>query len=148
MKVMKTKILFIVALMLGLTSFAAEPNEKILKNFSHTFPKAEGIVWYESETEYAVYFTNDGIKCRVWYDAEGSVKKSIRYYGEEKLPPMIIASLQKKFPGTKVFGITEYSTPEEFTYQVTLEDEKKWYTVHADATGGSKLINKMNKSEK
>ena len=81
----------------------------------------------------------------MWYDVEGNVKKSIRYYGEDKLPPMIVGNLHKKYPGAKVFGITELSTPEEFTYQIVLENEKHWLNVNADPLGNMKMIKKLNK---
>jgi hypothetical protein len=142
---MKTKLLPLVFMLIS-TMAMALPNEKVLKNFNLTFPKADSIVWSESETEYGVYFVNDGVKCRIWYDLEGNVKKSIRYYGEEKLPPIIVGNLQKKYPDAKVFGVTEVSTPEEFTYQITLESEKHWLDVNADPVGNLKTIKKLNKA--
>jgi hypothetical protein len=143
---MKTKLLPLVFVLFSTVAMAL-PNEKVLKNFNLTFPRADSIVWYESETDYGVYFINDGIKCRMWYDLEGNVKKSIRYYGEEKLPPMIIGNLQRKYPDMKVFGVTELSTPEEFTYQIVLEGDRHWVNVNSDAVGNLKTIKKLNKAK-
>jgi hypothetical protein len=143
---MKTKLLSLVFLLISSIAMAL-PNEKVLKNFNLTFPKADSVVWYESETEYGVYFINDGVKCRIWYDLEGSVKKSIRYYGEDKLPPMIIGNVHKKYPGLKIFGVTELSTPDEFTYQIVLESDKNWLNVNADPVGNLRTASKLNKSK-
>ena len=142
---MKTKILPLLLLLISSVAMAL-PTEKVLKNFNLTFPKADSIVWSESETEYGVFFINDGVKCRIWYDLEGNVKKSLRYYGEDKLPPMIVGNLHKKYPGAKIFGVTEHSTSEEFTYQVVLEGVKHWIHVNADPVGNLKTISKLNKS--
>ena len=143
---MKTKLLPLLLMLISSVALAL-PNERVLKNFNITFPKADSIVWYESETEYGVYFINDGVKCRMWYDLEGNVKKCLRYFGEEKLPPIIVGSLQKKYPDAKVFGVTEVSTSEEFTYQIVLEGEKHWLNVNADPVGNLKMIKKLNKSK-
>lgn len=137
-------ILLIAVFLVSLTA-AALPNEKVLKNFATAFPKADSVQWYETEKEFNVYFVNDGVKCRAWYDEEGNVKKSLRYYDGSKLPPMVLGNIQKKFGGLTIFGVTEYATPDEFVYQVTLEDDKKWYMVNADATGNCSLVNKLNK---
>jgi len=142
---MKT-IFFLAAFLFSLAALAL-PNEKVLKNFSNAFPGADSIQWYDGEQEYNVYFIMNGTRCRAWYDQEGNVKKCIRYYGMNNLPPMVLGNIQKKYPGLKIFGVTEYSTPEEFFYQVTLEDDKKWYMVNSDASGNCSLVNKLSKGQ-
>ena len=123
----------------------AVPNEKVLNNFSASFPRADSVQWYDGDNEFNVHFVNNGIRCRAWYDSEGNVKKCIRYYDARHLPPMVISNLKKKFPRLSIFGVTEYTTAEEFVYQVTLEDDKKWYMVNADASGNCSLSGKLSK---
>jgi len=125
---------------------AAIPNEKVLQNFNTSFPKADSIMWYEGEKEYNVYFVNNGVRCRAWYDEEGNVKKSIRYYEANGLPPMIIGKLHSNYPKLKVFGVTECATTDAFTYEIVLEDEKKWYFISSDAAGSLTMIKKLNKA--
>ena len=144
--IMKTKLLPLLFLLIS-TAAMALPNEKVLKNFKLTFPQADTVVWYESETEYGVYFINDGMKWRIWQDLDGNVKKSIRYYGEDKFPPLIQGILHKNYPEAKVYGITEHSTPDEFTYQIILEGEKHWLNLNADAVGNLKMVKKLNKAD-
>lgn len=123
------------------------PNEKVLSSFSTAFPNADSVQWYDGQHEYNVYFVNDGVKCRAWYSEEGVVKKCIRYYDGTKLPPMVIGNIKSRYPGLTIYGVTEYSTPDEFVYQVTLEDERKWYVVHVDASGHCSLASKLNKTK-
>ena len=53
----------------------------------------------------------------------------------------------EKYPGKKIFGITEVSNSENLTYNIVLEDEKYWYNIESDATGIIKLNKKLEKTE-
>ena len=143
---MKTVYCFLV--MLLSLSAAAVPNEKVLESFTSSFPHADSVQWYEGDHDYNVYFLQDGIRCRVWYDELGNVKKSLRYYDGSKLPPLVLGNLSKKYPDLKIFGVTELSSPEQFVYQIAMEDDKKWYMVNADATGNLSMTSKLTKADK
>src|SRR4051812_13555070 len=123
------RILLSFALLIAIAAYSTPPNEKILKSFTLAFPKAEKISWNESPTDAQVEFVNGAIKCKVWYDEDGNVTKTNRYYTEESLSPFILARVQQKYVGKKVFGITEVSSDEGLTYYIILEDDKKWYHV-------------------
>ena len=70
-----------------------------------------------------------------------------RYYTEQNLSPAIRAKVNEKYPGKKIFGITEVSNSENLTYNIVLEDEKYWYNIESDATGIIKLNKKLEKTE-
>ena len=55
--------------------------------------------------------------------------------------------MNEKYPGKKIFGITEVSDNEKVTYHIVLEDEKYWYNVESDATGVIKLDKKLEKAD-
>src|SRR5438067_8961830 len=116
-------IFFGIAILLFASAYSAPPNEKILKSFSTSFPKAEKISWFESGNDAQVEFFSGAIKCKVWYDADGNVLKTNRYYTAESLSPFILSKLQQKYNGKKVFGITEVSSEEGITFYIVLEDE-------------------------
>jgi hypothetical protein len=124
----------------------ADPNEKVLSNFNRVFPKADSVSWSESGHEFQVRFVNQGIKCMIWYDEEGNVTRTHRYYLEDMLPPLILSRVQKKYTGKKVFGITEVNTASEgIRYFIVLEDDKKWYNVTSDEIGNLTITQKFNK---
>ena len=125
---------------------SANPKENILKNFASAFPNADSVVWQQGDTEMSVYFINAGMKCRIWYDVDGNILRCIRYCRQDKLPPMVIASLQKNYPAMKISGITEFSSAEKFVYEIVLENEKKFFIVSADVTGNLSLTRKFNKA--
>jgi hypothetical protein len=60
----------------------ATPNEKVLSQFTSVFPHAGNVEWTDVEQQYKVQFLNEGVKCMLWYDADGNVVRSHRYYLE------------------------------------------------------------------
>jgi hypothetical protein len=143
---MKKMFLAIAVLASSLAFANPTVDEKIEKNFKESFPKAEKVTWYENDSFYEVLFTNNQVTCRLWYDHEGNVTKTERYYKEEGLSPFLLARLNKKFEGKKVFGVTEVSTDAGVTYHIILEDAKKWYQVTADDNGNLHLEKKLIKA--
>jgi len=138
-------IFFLIAIVTSVAAFAL-PNDKVLNNFKKTFPNADSVQWSEGKEEYNVYFINDGVRCRAWYDEDGNVMKAIRYLDASMLPPMVAGNVRKKYPGLRIYGVTEYAAQDEFYYQLMLEGDKKWYTVNSDAVGNLTMINKLNKA--
>ncbi len=143
------KLLIVLAVVVSGTLFAATPPEvdgKIEKSFKEAFPKAEKVTWYENDNTYEVLFMNNLVKCRMWYDKDGNVTKTERYYGESELCPYIMAKVKRKYPGKKVFGVTEVNTESGINYHIILEDANKWYHVSGDAAGYLRLDKKLNKA--
>ena len=68
-------------------------------------------------------------------DGDGNISYTIRNYSEEMLPPFIANKVHKKFPGKKVWGVTEISSELGIQYKVFLHDDKKWYHVSANSSG-------------
>lgn len=138
------KMFLAIAVFASLSAFANwNPGDKIEKHFNASFPNAEKITWYETDGYYEVLFTNNKVKCRLWYDHDGNVTKTERYYKADGLSPFLTAKLNKKFRGKKVFGVTEVATDGGVTYHIVLEDDKKWYRVTADETGNLQLEKKF-----
>lgn len=142
------KLLVALAILASTALYAASPSvdEKIEKSFKNAFPNAEKVTWYENETYYEVLFVNEMVKCRMWYNKEGSVVKTERYYKEEGLCPFILAKVKNKFNGKAVFGVTEINNEEGINYYIILEDEKKWYHITSDGSGNIYMRKKYNKA--
>lgn len=143
------KMLLTVLLVASVITYAAETpkvDEKVLKCFASSFPKADKITWYEESDCFLVYFTNDDVKCRMWYSKDGNVLKTIRYYSEQSLCPFMLTKIKQNFPDKTVYGITEVSTDSGVNYNIILEDEKKWYHVTIDTNGTVRLDKKYNKA--
>jgi len=143
------KILLTLVILASLSFAYANPpvSEKVLKIFSNTFPGVENAKWYEYETYYEAYFDKDDIKCRVRFDLDGKVMNTIRYYGEKTVCPFLKAKINQKYPGKKIFGVTEVNNEDELTYNFVLEDEKNWLHVKSDGTGQMQVTDKFKKAD-
>ena len=149
---MKKIICLCLVAIISATSVFAVPaslvTEKVLKVFHETFPEVKQPSWYTFDNNYEVFFTNaDNSSCRIDYTPEGIVISTTRYYTEQNLSPVIRAKVNEKYPGKKIFGITEVSNSENVTYYIVLHDDKYWYNIESDATGIMKLNKKLEKTE-
>ena len=143
------KIFFIAAasFLFASSSFAADPNEKVLEAFHKTFKQVKDVTWQDlAENRYEANFNQNNITYRVMYDQEGNVVKSIRYYYGQTLPIFIQARLAKKYEGKKVFGVTEVSTESDIEYHIILEDASTWTHVQSDAYGNMFTEKKLKKA--
>ncbi|MEO6187806.1 MAG: hypothetical protein ABIO82_01970, partial [Ginsengibacter sp.] len=81
------------------------------------------------------------------YDRDGNILSSTRYYTEANLSPFIRGKVNERFPGKKIFGVTEVCSGDEFTYHMVLEDENNWYNIKCDAIGHVSLEKKLGKAD-
>ena len=131
------------------TTFASDGfkiDEKLLQTFRQTFPDAQQVRWQEDPDTYTVNFTENSILTKIRYDKDGNFLSSLRYYSEKNLPVSILCRLEKKYPGKKVFGVTEMTTDSQVEYYIKLEDEKTWITIHSNADGAMQVVEKYNKA--
>lgn len=148
---MKKLIFLCLVSIISATSIFAIPepgaSEKILKLFHNEFPKVEKPVFYDYGNSYMVYFKKDDYSSgRVYYNLDGEMTETIKYYTESELEPFIRAKVNKKYKGKTIFGVTEVVTNNEHFYQIVLQDNKMWYTVKSDATGSMSIEKKLRKT--
>jgi hypothetical protein len=142
---MKQTLILAFALLVTASSFAADVNDKVLKNFKETFTTAENVRWQEYKEFFSVSFMQSGIRTTVNYDKKGNMIGSLRYYEPHMLPLNIINQLKKDYPKRSLFGVTEISYGSDINYYVKLQDEKTWITVKVDPTGENSVVEKFNK---
>lgn len=145
---MKKIILIAAMVVYGMANANTSPSVdgQVLKNFKSAFPQAEKTTWYENNGLYEVVFENNQVKCRVWYEQDGKVKKTERYYSEKELPLFIIAKVKERFMDQRIYGITEVVSSEDgMVYHIVLNDDHKWYHIQSDSSGNIRLNKKYNK---
>jgi hypothetical protein len=142
------KVLFGLVLLISTVSFAATPpvNEKVAALFAEAFPAAQDAKWYEYESSYEVFFVNNDITCRLTYDLQGNIVSARRDYYEKNLSLYIVAKVKEKFPGKKIFGVTEVTTRDGIVYTIVLEDEKNWTTITSNEIGNFNVVQKLKKA--
>ncbi|HTI09754.1 MAG TPA: hypothetical protein VL832_14400 [Puia sp.] len=145
---MKKILLAVFPLLIILQSFSYRSfpiNTKVLETFQSTFPDAEHVQWSESTDQYAVSFVDHGIFTRITFTKNGEFIGSFRNYSERNLPYYILNLLKLKFPGDKIFGVTEIAAPSAISYYVKLEGPKLWKTVRVDGDGFTSVVEKYQK---
>ena len=129
---MKNVFFLLHFLSIGISSFAnggTNIHDKLLQAFKETFPNAEKVVWSEGPGNYFVSFTEEGVLNSITYDKDGEFVTSMRYYQEKNLPYYILINIKRKYPGKKIFGVSEISSVDAILYYVKIEDDKRWMTV-------------------
>lgn len=140
------KLLLAAALLFSLASFATNRvDEELERKFRESFPAASAIKWFDNANGYEVCFTLNDVQCRINYSADGTMLQMRRNYGKETLPLFITGAVQQRYPGKKIFGVTELTTEGGLTYHIVLEDDRKWYFVVADGGGNLSMNKKMRK---
>lgn len=122
-------------------------SDKLLQAFKHTFPDAREVRWVESPDKFTVNFRQGDILTKVEYDKDGNFLNSLRYYSETNLPVNILCRLQKKYADKSVFGVTEVTTDNSVEYFIKMQDANNWLTVHSDAEGNMRTIEKYKKAD-
>jgi hypothetical protein len=121
-------------------------SDKLLQEFHESFPGAERVSWQESDNRYIVSFVEQGIYNRIIYKKTGEFSNSLRNYGERDLPYYLVKSLKKKYPGQKIFGVTEITTTSDIAYFVKLEGPKDWITVNLNSEGDCFVVESYSKA--
>lgn len=146
------KIFVIAALVAGFTATAAnnpdKVTERVLRAFKETFKQAREITWHNYADYYQANFKQDEIQVRAQYSDDGTLLKTIRYYGEEQLLPNIVAKLKSKYSGKDIQGVTETSSNDEVSFVINLKDKDHWYIVKSDVYGNLELSDKFKRADK
>ena len=130
--------------------FANSPsavNEKVLKAFKETFTSAEQVKWDERDNNYSVRFMQDDVRYIVYYDKDGGITSSMRFYEPAKLPMNILQAISQRYSGKTAFGVTEIAVGEEIAYFVRMEDAKYYYTIKFNASAEGSRYERLKKQQ-
>ncbi|HEV7331560.1 MAG TPA: hypothetical protein VGN63_11020 [Flavisolibacter sp.] len=148
MKKSIANLLVIFAVSVASMSFANPPvTEKVLKQFSASFPTVMDAKWFEGDNYFDVYFEKEEVKYNIRYDRNGKVLSTRNYFPGSKLSPFLKGKVAEKFPEKTIFGVTEITNSEEMYYVIVLEDKNTWTNVRADATGQLTILEKLKKAK-
>ena len=140
--------LAVVALMsASLYANAPSVSEKVLKAFRETFTAAENVSWHETKDMYSVRFLHSDVRYIVYYNKNGKITGSMRFYEPSLLPTNILAELKRSYAKKSLFGVTEITSGGNVAYFVKMEDSKNWYTIKADSYGNSEVYDTLRKQK-
>lgn len=135
------------AILFTLSAYATPPeiNGALVKKFTQAFPGAQSIKWYETETFYQVSFKDNDIRCSIYYDKDGNISRTLRYYEEAKLSPFITLKVKEQYLNKKIKGVVEMQDSDGLVYEIIMQDAKHLYIINSDANGNMHLKDKLNK---
>lgn len=144
---MKKIILAVFTLACSVYAIASDPgvDEKVLAAFNKTFQQAKDVTWTESGDNYQVKFTQNDIASRVYYDREGNILKTFRYYEEQGLPLLILSKIKSKFSDCKIHGVVEISSEIGTYYYITIHNSTHWMEIKSDSYGSMSREKKFKK---
>lgn len=126
----------------------ATVSEAVLKAFYETYTTAQQVIWHEKGDQYSVSFLQSEIRYIVYYNNNGNVTSSMRFYLPALLPTNILLEIKRRYATKTAFGVTEITSGESLTYFVKMEDSRHLYTVKIDAYGNSRVYEKLKKQVK
>jgi hypothetical protein len=132
---MKTIIISVVMLFAASSYAGPAIHETVVKKFNENFPEAQSVKWYSGTDYYEVSFINKDVPERVYYDLDGKVIRTIRYYDETKLNPFISQKIKEKYRNKSIKSVTELQEDSGILYQIVLQDDKHLYIVNCNGSG-------------
>ena len=132
------------------TSLHATPDvsAKILKSFHSHFPEVTNSSIYHNGDTYVVIFKSpdNNSSGRMFYDKDGNLLETIRYYKADELSPFIRSKIASKYKDKSIFMVTDDENESEHFYQVILEDANTMLVVHVNNDGSMHLEKKYKKA--
>ena len=120
-------------------------DKHILLCFKRAFPQVEKVNWSAEGNYWVAGFKVDNNLNILYYNEDGEVVLSRKYYGAEDLPLFIRARLYKRYTGKTVYGVTEITKGNLVRYSIVMQDEKRWYVIEASSEGVMQQVKKFNK---
>ena len=135
---------------LSLSAFATvEPiNGKVIKQFNENHPTASNVKWFEGKNYYQVSFIQNEIRSTMYFNNENQIYRTLRYYGEDQLPPFISFKINERYKNKDIKGVTELTeTNVGVSYEIVLEDSKNTIIIQSDQAGELHTVRKFKKTK-
>ncbi len=114
----------------------SDTNNPAISTFNKIFKNVQGVSWlFQSQYSFAS-FTIDQVYVKAWFDKDGRLTRTIRYYQEENLAPFIKSHISQKYGSWEIFGITELSSKNSLYYEIVLKKEGHIRVIAMDNKAG------------
>src|ERR1700692_3553287 len=120
-------------------------NTKALKDFSSRFENTSNAMWFEDKNGFVSYFVKNGYGNRAYYDKKGHWQYSLLFYGEDKLPRDIRATVKSTYFDLAITLVEEVQTTEGMAYVVHLEDKTSIKILRVSKDGEMETMQDLTK---
>lgn len=121
---------------------------KIMKAFHSHFPEVATSSIYQAGDTYIVTFksADNNSSGRIYYDSDGNLLQTIRYYDAKELSPFIRAKIEATYKDKTILNVTEVENDSEHFYKVILQDASSMIVVRVKRNGSMHLEKKYKKA--
>lgn len=106
-----------------------EGGVKALRHFHAAFGGVSGVQWSAVVGGYMAQFANEGVVTRVFYDAGGNWRHTIRYYDGKKLSAGVRSLVRSVYYDYAILSVEEVKLVDKTVYLVNIEGDKKGMTI-------------------
>lgn len=110
-------------------------NKKARETFQLLFKDATQVQWFAAQEYTVAGFSNGGITVKAFFDRNGELTQTLRYYKASQLPALITYHIKKQFARFEIFGVTELAKPSGTSYTIILDGEKDWIRLIMNENG-------------
>jgi len=121
-------------------------SHRAIKDFRSRFTKVADAQWSAMDKGFCAYFSEDGFKVRVYYNARGDWQASLKYGFESQLPHFIRDVVKRTYYDLAITSVTIVEVPDHTVYLVNLEDKSTLKTVRVTDEGEMDVLKDFIKS--
>jgi prenyltransferase beta subunit len=123
--------------------------DKILKIFHRDFPNVQNQSISLVGDSYMVYFKNEDERTayRVYYNTNGDILQTIKYYSAENLSPFIRSRVNSKYKDKTITSVTDVTNSSGHFYQIVMEDSKSWIYLDVNEKGSIQVQKRLKKQK-
>ncbi len=93
------------------------------------YPLAKEISWSTVNQATKVTFTNNGLRKKAFFLADGSLSYTLTHYTEEQLPAELLRNIYQTYKNYKIHSIKEIVAQNTHTFYVIIENSKFYKTL-------------------
>jgi hypothetical protein len=129
------------------SAYETSVNNRIKNTFNESFAGAKEVKWYTDDNKtFTAKFTMSNSKVTAFFNDDGTLLATSRYLGTDQLPLNVTNKLIKKYPGTNIYCVVEYTAGDNTVYFVTLEDAESWIVVKTERSGNMSTYSHLKKA--
>jgi hypothetical protein len=90
--------------------------------FHKEWPGIKDEVWYRTEKEFIVTFSNNSHRKKAFFSLKGIFLYSLEYYSGKEISDALAAMVKNEFPDYQIKVVTELVSMEKKSYFITIEN--------------------------
>lgn len=123
-------------------------NYRVEAAFQREFSGAKSVKWdmVKNENIYQAQFIYNNERLNAYFDADGNLIATGRFVSAANLPLLIRKNIRQKYDEYKISEVVEYTTGDQTSYLVMVENEKARMLIQGYVNGSLNVFKKEKKN--